>query len=103
MDGSNASYYKITRLENAQIELDTKGNTVYYKVNWLTKCSYVSTFDSLRTKLIPEMKMINEDGGFIVILENTPSRTHCVNYTAYVKGYRDASERRGFFCREENY
>jgi len=97
--GSKASYYKINRTNDKQIELDTKGNKVFYTVKWLSKCSYVSKFDSEKNELTPEMKMINEDGGLVVVLENTPSREKCINYTSYVKDYEESSKRTGMFCK----
>ncbi|MDT7831245.1 hypothetical protein RQM59_02580 [Flavobacteriaceae bacterium S356] len=101
-DGERKSYYKIDRSENEQLELDTRGNKVFYTVEWLSKCSYVLKFDPDKNELIPEMKMINEDGGLVIVLENTPSREKCINYTSYVKDYEESSKRTGMFCKGDD-
>lgn len=100
--GSNASYYKINRTNDELIELDTRGNKVFYTVEWLSKCSYVLKHNPEKNELTEVMKMVNEDGGFIVVLENTPTRENCINYTLYIKGYEESSTRKGMFCRVDD-
>jgi len=93
------SFYTLTRNQNEQVETDSRGNKVFYSVKWLSNCSYLAKYDTNKNEITDDMKMVNADGGIVVILENENVKGKCIKYTSYVKNYENASKQKGFFCK----
>ena len=96
------SFYTLDRTQNEQVEIDARGNKVFYTVEWLSNCSYISKYDTKKNQMTEDMKMVNEDGGIVVILENKTIEGKCIKYTSYVKNFEESSKQSGYFCIEEN-
>ena len=45
------SFYTLSRNENEQVEIDARGNKVFYTVEWLSNCSYLSKYDTKKTSI----------------------------------------------------
>lgn len=99
-DNSKDSYYTIIRGKVSQLEINSKGNKVYYNIEWINGCSYIQKFDEKKNKLTRNMKMLNDDGGMVIELLDT-TKNKCINYQSYVKKFKNLSLRKGKFCKKE--
>lgn len=92
--------YQISRTGQSQIEKSENNEDVYYSVEWLNECSYISKFDSSKMELTDEMKMVNSDEGIVVELLEVVN-DDCITFQSYIKNYKDLSLRKGRFCKIE--
>lgn len=57
---------KLIKTETSQMQISSKGDTLYAKVAWLNDCSYKLTFDKSKMTLSPFHINVNTRGGFLV-------------------------------------